>query len=89
MEDVHLSDHKCVFSDLNFSSNQTLMKSKTHQCIITETTAERFSVMFDISLRSNRSHVNTLVQCCNRECLSILDQVAPIKFYHIEGMSLL
>lgn len=78
-EDVHLSDHNCVFVELNFSSKQTPVKLKTHRRIITETTAERFSIMFDSSLLFTGNDVNALIQSFNRECTSILDQVAPIK----------
>lgn len=54
VEDVHLSDHNCVlFFNLNFSCKQTLLKSKSHTCIITEPAAVRFFVMFDSSLFYN------------------------------------
>lgn len=77
VEDVHLSNHNCVFFDLNFPSEQISLKLRTG--IVMENSTDEFSVMFDRFSMSGGTDVGTHIQSFNADCLSILDHVAPVK----------
>lgn len=80
VEEVHMSEHSCVFFELHLPPEPKPLKKRTERRIITETTAERFCAMFDPCLLNEcADEVNSLMHCLNSHCAATLDQVAPFK----------
>ncbi len=83
VEDVHLSDHNCVFFELNVPPEPRPVPIRAERRIITETTAERFCAMFDPCDLTQYADVDGLIHCFNSYCGSILDQVAPLQSSYV------
>lgn len=79
MEDVLISDHYCVFFDLECFVDPLPTKIKAERRIITPDAAERFSALFDPAPVSGCHDVDVFFQAFNSQCLEILDKVAPKK----------
>lgn len=79
VEDVHVSDHSCVFFNINFPRDPPPLRIRAQRRIINYDTAERFSALFDPCSLMGCTDVDVLIQSFNDQCLSILDKVAPVK----------
>ena len=79
VEDVHISDHYCVFFNLECSVDPQPPKIKVERRIISPDAAERFSALFDPAKLIGCYDVDDFCQAFNSQCLEILDKVAPTK----------
>ena len=83
LEDLHVSDHSCVCFDLIFPRDPPPPKMKARRRIITQDVVERFSASFDPCLLSGYDNPEVLIQSFNSYCLTILDEVAPVKSNYV------
>lgn len=74
-----MSDHSCVFFNINFPRDPPPLRIRAQRRIINYDTAERFSALFDPCSLMGCTDVDVLIQSFNDQCLSILDKVAPVK----------
>ena len=79
VKDAHLSDHSCVTFNLFFTPDPTPSRGSSRRRIIAENTAARFSAMFNKDLHLGCDSVDSLMSRFNSHCVSLLDEVAPMK----------
>uniref|UniRef100_A0A669E0K7 Reverse transcriptase domain-containing protein n=1 Tax=Oreochromis niloticus TaxID=8128 RepID=A0A669E0K7_ORENI len=77
VEDVHVSDHSCIFFNLSFYVDPSPPKLMIQRRIINQDAAGSFSAMFDPGMAQN--DMDSLILSFNNQCKSILDTVAPLK----------
>ena len=79
VQDVHLSDHCFVLFDLHFSPEPKPLEVRSQRRVISANTADSFSAMFDPLLFMDCLDVDNFMHCFTKQCVKILDQVAPVK----------
>ncbi|KAG1927995.1 hypothetical protein F2P79_023870 [Pimephales promelas] len=79
VEDVHVSDHSCVFFNLNLPRDPPPLRIKAQRRVFNQDVAGKFSTLFDPCQLGGCSDVNVYVESFNRQCSTILDEVAPMK----------
>uniref|UniRef100_A0A8C2BXZ1 Reverse transcriptase domain-containing protein n=1 Tax=Cyprinus carpio TaxID=7962 RepID=A0A8C2BXZ1_CYPCA len=79
VEDVHVSDHSCVFFNLNFPRDPPPLRIKAQRRVINQDVAGKFATLFNPCQLRGCSDVNVYAESFNSQCLAILDEVAPMK----------
>jgi len=81
-----VSDHSCVFFNLNLPRDPPPLRIKAQRRVFKQDVAGKFSTLFDPCQLTGCSDVNVFVESFNSQCLTILDEVAPMKtllFLHL------
>ena len=79
IEDVFVSDHKCIL--FNLVCNEEPLPAKRRSCsrLINQLTVEKFLAAFDSSTVLISNDVDVCAQAFNDQCTLLLNKVAPIK----------
>ena len=79
VEDVLVSDHSCVFFEINFPLDPPPLRIRAQRRIMNHDAAEKFSALFDPCSLMGCSDADVFIQSFHSQCLTILDKIAPVK----------
>lgn len=83
VEDSLVSDHSCVSFDMAYVEKHPSCTIQQKKHFINQSVVDSFILLFDAESAPNNddddNDVNSLVQCFNLRCKSVLDKVAPNK----------
>lgn len=79
IEDVYVSDHKCVLFDLACNEDPLSVKRVSCSRMISQFAVENFSTAFDSSSVLISNDIDNSLQSFNDQCTLLLDRVAPFK----------
>lgn len=77
--DLNVSDHSCIFFNLSSNVECLPCNPALQRRIISQTKSEKFSESFDPSSFMDCSDAESFLQSFNIHCLSVLNNVAPLK----------
>lgn len=79
IEDVFVSDHKCILFDLAYNEVPLPVTRSSCSHMVNQLAVENFSADFDSSSVFISDDIDVSVQSFNEHCTLLLDRVAPLK----------
>lgn len=79
IKDLALSDHYCVFSDLQITPNSQLTPVSVRKRYINENTSAKFMEVIALSSTVSAETVDELLENFNSKISNVMDTIAPVK----------